>query len=155
MVFELALHIIMNRVPRVSITRLLLMGNLLSISRACERPLDRQCLRKKYDIPTPPIVASSIIVHPLCCVLSATQVGKMVIRKDRKKGGAVSPCASTALKPMSFMIVGRKTGREENPTYNTEVSFPLLKSSAYVRNQRRAETTQKFIKQVEIGIRKL
>lgn len=56
------------------------------------------------------------MVYPRCCVLSATQVEEMVMRNDTKKGGAVSPCASIALNPMSLSIVGKKTGSDEKPT---------------------------------------
>jgi hypothetical protein len=40
----------------------------------------------------------------------------MVTRKERKYGGAVSPWAWIAGKPMAFKIVGRKTGRDEKLT---------------------------------------
>ena len=40
----------------------------------------------------------------------------MVTRNERKKGGAVSPWESIVSKPMSFKIVGKKTGRDEKPT---------------------------------------
>lgn len=63
-----------------------------------------------------------MMVYPLCWVLSATQVEKIVTRKERKKGGAVRPWESTALKPISFSIVGRKTGRDEKPTCETPES---------------------------------
>ena len=39
-----------------------------------------------------------------------------VMRKERKKGGAVRPWALIELKPISFRIVGRKTGNEEKET---------------------------------------
>ncbi len=57
-----------------------------------------------------------MMVMPRYCVLSATQVEAMVTRNERKKGGAVSPWALTKEKPMSFKIVGRKTGSEKKPT---------------------------------------
>jgi hypothetical protein len=40
----------------------------------------------------------------------------MVTRNDKKKGGAVRPCALIAVKPMSLRIVGRKTGSDEKLT---------------------------------------
>jgi hypothetical protein len=40
----------------------------------------------------------------------------MTTRKDRKNGGAVNPCAFIELKPISFRIVGKNTGSEENAT---------------------------------------
>ena len=39
-----------------------------------------------------------------------------MIKNEMKKGGAVSPWESIALKPISVRIVGRKTGSEEKLT---------------------------------------
>ncbi|KAI5293591.1 hypothetical protein KEM52_005394, partial [Ascosphaera acerosa] len=66
--------------------------------------------------PTAPTVASSMIVYPRCCVRSATHVDAIVARKLAKNGGAVSPCALIDVNPMSFRMVGRKTGSEEKLT---------------------------------------
>jgi hypothetical protein len=40
----------------------------------------------------------------------------IVAMKEAKNGGAVRPWALTAVKPISFRIVGRKTGSEEKLT---------------------------------------
>jgi hypothetical protein len=70
----------------------------------------------RITYPTPPTIVRTISIRPLCCVLSAIQVVPQVSKNDRKKGGAVNPCAFTAEKPISLRIVGRKTGREEKLT---------------------------------------
>ena len=70
-------------------------------------PTDLTVAKRMY--PTPPTVVRTMIVYPLCWVLSATQVEKIVTRKETKNGGAVSPWESIALKPMSFNIVGKNT----------------------------------------------
>lgn len=76
-----------------------------------------------------------MIISPRCCVLSAKKVVPIVTKKLRKKGGAESPCARTAVKPtkeelsishkqdaqvgsnlLSLKIVGRNTGNEEKLT---------------------------------------
>lgn len=60
----------------------------------------------------------------------------MVMRKERKKGGAVSPCAFTALKPISFRIVGRKTGRDENETLQEKyINYLQLAFGAEIHHQ--------------------
>lgn len=41
--------------------------------------------------PIPPMVVRTMIVKPLCCVLSAIQVENMVTKNEQKNGGAVSP----------------------------------------------------------------
>jgi hypothetical protein len=41
----------------------------------------------------------------------------MTIRKDTKNGGAVKPCALMELNPISFKMVGKKTGSDENATF--------------------------------------
>jgi hypothetical protein len=41
----------------------------------------------------------------------------MTVKKERKKGGAVRPWASTLENPISARIVGRKTGSDENATF--------------------------------------
>ena len=41
----------------------------------------------------------------------------MTVRKERKKGGAVSPWALTLLNPISARIVGKKTGSDEKATF--------------------------------------
>jgi hypothetical protein len=40
----------------------------------------------------------------------------IVTKKERKYGGAVRPWEWIAVKPMSLIIVGRKTGSEEKLT---------------------------------------
>ena len=41
--------------------------------------------------PIPPMVVKTMIVKPLCCVLSATHVEKIVTKNEQKNGGAVRP----------------------------------------------------------------
>jgi hypothetical protein len=43
-------------------------------------------------------------------------VVEIVTKNDKKKGGAVRPCALIAVKPMSLRIVGKNTGRDEKLT---------------------------------------
>ena len=66
--------------------------------------------------PTPPIIDSIAIINPRCWIRSATHGVTIVTRKEAKNGGAVRPWALMAVKPMSFRIVGRKTGNEEKLT---------------------------------------
>ena len=48
-------------------------------------------------------------MYPLCWILSARYVESIVIRNDRKNGGAVRPWEWIAVNPISCSIVGRKT----------------------------------------------
>ena len=41
--------------------------------------------------PIPPMVVRTMIVKPLCCVLPATHVEKIVTKNEQKNGGAVRP----------------------------------------------------------------
>lgn len=77
-------------------------------------PTDVQVAQRIY--PTPPTTDKPKIVSPRCCVRSATQVVAMVAKNEAKKGGAVRPWALIAVKPISFKMVGKKTGSEEKLT---------------------------------------
>jgi hypothetical protein len=59
----------------------------------------------------------------------------IVVRNDAKNGGAVRPCALTAVKPISFNIVGRKTGRDEKLTLQLKyINFWNENLSQYSQN---------------------
>jgi hypothetical protein len=66
--------------------------------------------------PTPPTIDKAAIINPRCWIRSATQVVTIVARNEAKNGGAVSPWAWMAVKPISFKMVGKNTGREEKLT---------------------------------------
>lgn len=70
----------------------------------------------KITYPTPPMIVRAKIMSPRCWVRSAIHVVRIVRRNDKKNGGAVSPCASTFVKPISERIVGRKTGSDAKLT---------------------------------------
>ena len=77
-------------------------------------PTDLQVANRIY--PTPPISDRTAIINPRCRDRSATQVVAIVARKEAKNGGAVRPWALMAVNPISFRMVGRKTGSEEKLT---------------------------------------
>jgi hypothetical protein len=79
---------------------LAMLGNTPEAARKQPRylgPTAVQVANKIY--PIPPILESTAIISPLCCVLSAIHVVAIVTRNERKYGGAVSPWALTAVKP--------------------------------------------------------
>ena len=93
-------------------------------------PTELQVARRIY--PIPPIADSTAITSPRCWSRSASQVVAIVVINDAKNGGAVRPCALTAVKPISLRIVGRKTGRDEKLTLQLKyISFVDIKVSDY------------------------
>lgn len=120
-----------------------MLGNMPDAARNTPKyrtPTELTVASKTY--PMPPIVVRSMMVYPRCCVLSATHVETIVTRNERKNGGAVRPCESIALKPISFSIVARKTGREEKPTLHWN-QFKISKPTTVLEETSLAWITRK------------